>query len=130
MQTLYSASQAHAKELEAKLNTQRLRGTQLKSEVAAAQSHIAELSAILKSCMRPGSVSGPLGVGSPAAEPLSREPSVSEAAPRLRSQELQGGSMYAYQVYAHLFCRPLTVLSSPCCCHPQAFKSSESRIAF
>lgn len=101
MQTLYSASQAHAKDLEGKLNTQRLRGTQLESEVAAAQSHITELSAILKSSVRSGSVSSPVGVGGPAADPLSREASVSEAAPRLRSQELQGGFVYAYQVYAH-----------------------------
>lgn len=92
LQISFNASQSHAKDLESKLDTQVLRSSQLEAEVLTAQSHIAELSAILKSAGRP--VSRPAGLRSPGAESLSQEHSAAEAAPRLRSQELQG-NLYA-----------------------------------
>ena len=106
LQALYTASQSHARDLEAQLTAQTLKSSQLKIELAAAQTHISELSAFLKSSIRPGTVpsvssvrspgthqssaSSPVGVRSPVAEALSREPSALEAISRLRSQELQG----------------------------------------
>lgn len=115
LQALYNASQAHAEELESRLDTQKLRTTQLEVELAAAQSHIAELSAILKSAV--GSASSPVHVRSPVTQSLSQESSAAETIPRLRSQELQGGALPLLNCNACM-----AIVNLPCTSHaPREF---------
>lgn len=76
--------------MQVKLDSQKRKRQQLEEEVAASQSHIAELTAILKTAVRSTSMNGQAGPQSPRSAALSLEGSSSEVGPRLRSKELQG----------------------------------------
>ena len=90
MQVLYESSQLQLQDLQAKLDMQKKKRHQLEEEVRASQAHITELTAIVKSTVRPNSVTSQTGGQSPRSGALSREASGSVAVPRLRSKELQG----------------------------------------
>ena len=77
-------------ELQTKLDAQKKKRHQLEEEVNASQAHITELTAILKSAVRPNSTTSQTGGKDPKSGGLSREASGSVAVPRLRSKELQG----------------------------------------
>ena len=90
MQVMYESSQLQLQHLQTELDTQKKKRHQLEEEVHASQAHITELTAILKSTVRPNSVTSQTGGQSPRSAGLSREASDSVAVPRLRSKELQG----------------------------------------